>query len=419
VTTAPATDQDSTLYGPDGRPLTRSATQPAAAAPRPSMESGDWRAVTSTGNATVWEKPRTTAPASADPGTAERGAFRQAGIDHYQARIDTLEAHAQVMASQPPLLGPAKEQRPATATAEAAVTTPATPQTPAATKPEKTHSAVDRFGPWVALYAAVGLTASGEYELAHLVGFPGLIAALLPTAIDIYVVQAMRRHRDVLVALLLMVATNALFHLADAGLFGVTRTGAAQWWLIVLVAGIAPFIVWRVHRITETKTAPVVSSPARETSTTSHGETETSRRETGAETWSPRTETTGTGETKVSVSPHETDPRETSETGRRETTAETSGTKPRETRSPQRETSETTKPENIRETKRRPARETKPTTVTGIGDRETETTVLLDLMRSRGGAEKVSLDDAMTETGRPKSTAAKRLAAARDLYKTA
>ncbi|MEU5431023.1 hypothetical protein AB0H73_36215 [Streptomyces olivoreticuli] len=37
-------------------------------------------------------------------------------------------------------------------------------------------------------------------------------------------------------------------------------------------------------------------------------------------------------------------------------------------------------------------------------------------MRSRGGELKVSLDDAISETGRPKSTAAKRLSAARDQY---
>lgn len=125
------------------------------------------------------------------------------------------------------------------------------------TEPTPTRTAVDRYGPWVALYAAVGLTASGEYALAQLVGFPGLIAALLPTAIDVYVIQAMRRHRDVAAALILMVATNALYHLADAGLVGVNSASRPSWWLIVAVAAIAPVIVWRVHRITETAEMPV------------------------------------------------------------------------------------------------------------------------------------------------------------------
>lgn len=119
--------------------------------------------------------------------------------------------------------------------------------------PETKRPAVDRYGPWVALYAAVGLTASGEFQLAALAGFPGWIAWALPTAIDVYVIQAMRRHRDVAAALVLMVGTNALYHLAAARLFGVTPDGVATWWLIVAVSAIAPLIVWRVHRITETR----------------------------------------------------------------------------------------------------------------------------------------------------------------------
>ncbi|MEU8469572.1 hypothetical protein AB0F30_16890 [Streptomyces sp. NPDC029006] len=56
------------------------------------------------------------------------------------------------------------------------------------------------------------------------------------------------------------------------------------------------------------------------------------------------------------------------------------------------------------------------TQVTAIGDRETETRQLLDLMKSRGGHMEVSLNDAIETTGRPKATAAKRLKTARDLY---
>lgn len=128
--------------------------------------------------------------------------------------------------------------------------------------PER-RSAVERFGPWVALYAAIALTASGEFELASLVGFPAWIAWALPTAIDVYVIQAMRRHRDVAGALLLMVATNATYHLAASGLFGVTGAGLPAWWLIVLVAAIAPLIVWRVHRITEPRVP--LSGPSADT----------------------------------------------------------------------------------------------------------------------------------------------------------
>lgn len=50
-------------------------------------------------------------------------------------------------------------------------------------------------------------------------------------------------------------------------------------------------------------------------------------------------------------------------------------------------------------------------------DPETEIQALLSLMRDRGSETAVSLDDAIRETRRPKSTAAKRLKIARDRYR--
>ncbi|MBQ1164297.1 hypothetical protein KBZ21_40595, partial [Streptomyces sp. A73] len=40
-------------------------------------------------------------------------------------------------------------------------------------------------------------------------------------------------HRDVAQALVLMVLANAVYHLAAAGLFGVSASGRPEWWLIV------------------------------------------------------------------------------------------------------------------------------------------------------------------------------------------
>lgn len=135
------------------------------------------------------------------------------------------------------------------------------------TGPNPTRAAVDQYGPWVAMYAAIALTASGEFELATLVGFPNWIAWAFPTAIDVYVIQAIRRRRDVAAAISLGIVANALYHLAAAGLFGVSKHSAhghetydAKWWLIVGVAAVAPLIVWRVHRITETHAAPEEAS---------------------------------------------------------------------------------------------------------------------------------------------------------------
>lgn len=126
--------------------------------------------------------------------------------------------------------------------------------------------------------------------------------------------------------------------------------------------------------VSETETS------ASETAVSDPNETETSPNETAVST-SNETETSG-AETTVSATPTET-----TETIRRETVAAS-----------------------------HKSRETVTAKVSAIGDRETETNKLLDLMRSRGGEMQVSLNDAIGETGRPKATAAKRLKAARDQY---
>ncbi|MER5887271.1 hypothetical protein ABT160_25905 [Streptomyces sp. NPDC001941] len=103
--------------------------------------------------------------------------------------------------------------------------------------------------PWAALCAAVGLTASGEFELARLVGWPNLVAPLLPVTIDVWAVTAFHRGRDVKAALAVMIGTNTVYHLAERGMFGVDGAGRPAWWLIILTASIAPIVVWRVHQL--------------------------------------------------------------------------------------------------------------------------------------------------------------------------
>ncbi|WP_369377088.1 hypothetical protein [Streptomyces sp. cg36] len=114
--------------------------------------------------------------------------------------------------------------------------------------------------PWAALCAAVGLTASGEYELAHLVGWPGAVAALLPVTIDVWAVTAFHRGRDVRAALAMMIGTNAVYHLAERGLFGVDGAGRPAWWLIILTASIAPVVVWRVHELIGDESADALAA---------------------------------------------------------------------------------------------------------------------------------------------------------------
>lgn len=162
-----------------------------------------------------------------------------------QIRVDAIEAASQTRLE-------ARRQRDTMlADARRETPRPVEPPEPAAEKPA---GFVDTWSPRLALAATIVLTASGEFALAQLAGWSAWLAWALPTAIDVYVVQAFRRHRDVPGAISLMVAANALYHLAERGLFGVTLNGHGEprpeWWLIVIVASIAPWVMWRIHRIT-------------------------------------------------------------------------------------------------------------------------------------------------------------------------
>ncbi|MGW0626452.1 hypothetical protein [Streptomyces sp. NPDC002758] len=111
----------------------------------------------------------------------------------------------------------------------------------------------DNLDTWAArgiIAGTVGLTASGEYALARMVGFDQTVAWLLPFVIDVYVIQAFRRHRDIIQAITLTITANVAYHLADAHLFGLTPTAKPTWWLIAMVASVASLILWRVHLMT-------------------------------------------------------------------------------------------------------------------------------------------------------------------------
>ena len=153
--------------------------------------------------------------------------------------------------------------------------------------------------------------------------------------------------------------------------------------------------------------APEVSLNAFETTRVSLDRVETSPLETGLR----ETKSLETSETTVSRDRETSETETTSETGDRSTQTETA----HQARETETETETGLPVSRPRSTPETTGRET-TARVTPIGDRETETNSLVDLMRSRGGAMQVSLNDAIETTGRPKATAAKRLKTARDLY---
>lgn len=123
-------------------------------------------------------------------------------------------------------------------------------QNEAKAEQERRQKRDDNLDTWAAravIAGAVGLTASGEYSLARMAGFTPNVAWLLPFVIDVYVIQAFRRHRDIVQAIALTIGANVTYHLAEAGLFGVTARREPTWWLIALVASVASLILWRMH----------------------------------------------------------------------------------------------------------------------------------------------------------------------------
>lgn len=157
-------------------------------------------------------------------------------------------------------------------------------------------------------------------------------------------------------------------------------------WLVVAVSCVPPLVLGHLLHLAAT---PVPVAQTTET-------TEDESRETGdAETAPVVMETSETETTEPApIVPEQPAAPPVVAT---ETTVETETPAPRET-------SETTATETQRDR-----------TVSAISGPETETQHLLDLLWKRGETE-VSLTTAITETGRPKATAAKRLRAARDLH---
>jgi hypothetical protein len=174
------------------------------------------------------------APPAADPLEDARAEAQQILAD---ARADARTAHAQALADARSAADEIRAQ--------------------AAAETDRREDRGKHIDVWMAravIAGAVGLTATGEYSLARLAHFPREVSWLLPFVIDIYVIQAFRRHRDIVQAIGLTIAANVVYHLAAAGMFGVTTDAQgrhhATWWLIAMVASIASVILWRMHVIT-------------------------------------------------------------------------------------------------------------------------------------------------------------------------
>lgn len=101
---------------------------------------------------------------------------------------------------------------------------------------------------WGCVGCALVGTAHSEWSLAVSVGAHPWIAAAVPGALDLYVLRALRVHRDVFLAVLAMVAANVSWYLVHSGDLPV------DWPLRSAVGALAPLVLWRVHSLKYTRT---------------------------------------------------------------------------------------------------------------------------------------------------------------------
>lgn len=118
-----------------------------------------------------------------------------------------------------------------------------------------------RWDPLVAvsLAAGVGFTAYAEYQLARAIGAAVPVAVLLPLAIDVYVVAAIRRSRgrDIALSLVLMGTAQIAAHMLEA------RVAVVSVPLVAAVSLLVPLVIWRVHTLA-VPPATAVPASARE-----------------------------------------------------------------------------------------------------------------------------------------------------------
>ncbi|MFM9652776.1 hypothetical protein [Streptomyces galilaeus] len=103
---------------------------------------------------------------------------------------------------------------------------------------------------WAALAAVLVVLASAEYQLAVACGFGTYVAAGVPAALDVYALAALRARRDVAAVVATLIAVNAASHLVEVGLLPVSVG------LVVAVSAVAPLVLWRVHRLSDSQPEP-------------------------------------------------------------------------------------------------------------------------------------------------------------------
>lgn len=110
---------------------------------------------------------------------------------------------------------------------------------------------------WAQAGCALVATAHAEYVLATSVNLHWIVAGAVPGALDLYVIRALQKRKDVLPAVLVMVAANVASILVQAGVIPL------HWGLYSAVGALAPLLLWRGHvlRVLDQEGTGAVSAP--------------------------------------------------------------------------------------------------------------------------------------------------------------
>jgi hypothetical protein len=110
---------------------------------------------------------------------------------------------------------------------------------------------------WGQLACALVATAHAEYTLVTALGQHMIVAGAVTGALDLYVVRALQKHKDVLPAVLVMVAANVVSVLIGAHVVPV------HWAVFAAVGALAPALVWRGHvlRVHDAEASGAVKVP--------------------------------------------------------------------------------------------------------------------------------------------------------------
>ncbi|MBZ6252192.1 hypothetical protein KVH27_27990 [Streptomyces olivaceus] len=106
--------------------------------------------------------------------------------------------------------------------------------------------------------SGIAFTATAEYDLALALGASRPVAVMLPLALDLYVIAALRwfRRADIALSLALMGAAQVAAHLLSADVMTVNTP------MVTIVSLLVPVSIWRTHALARPVPDPAPAAPA-------------------------------------------------------------------------------------------------------------------------------------------------------------